>query len=274
MTFRVLVLGGTAEGRRLTQTLLGQPSPGQPLGQPPPGGPHAGPGPAVDVVYSLAGRVSRPGLPPGARTRIGGFGGPDGLARYLRAERIQAVVDATHPFAERMTAAAAQAAREAGVELLVLRRPGWTPVAGDDWRRVPSLAAAAGELARMGPAAAGRVFLAVGRLGLAAFAGLDRHWFLARSVEPPAPPLPARLHVLLGRGPASLDDELDLLRRHRIDLLVARDSGGPAGAKLAAARALGLPVLMVDRPPLPDGVTAVATVQAAAERIARLAASR
>lgn len=238
MTLRVLVLGGTAEGRRLAEALAGR----------------------YDVVSSLAGRVRNPLLPAGA-VRVGGFGGPDGLAAWLRANRIGAVVDATHPFAAGMTASAVAAARAAGVPLLVLRRAGWTAGPGDRWHRVPSFGAAAAALAGHGE----RVFLTTGRQSLAAFAGLDRYWFLARAVEPPDPPLPPRLEVLLDRGPFTVDGERALLRDRAIDVLVTKDSGGDqTAAKLTAARELGVPVLMVDRPPAPDAATVVTVAAAVA----------
>jgi precorrin-6A/cobalt-precorrin-6A reductase len=233
VTKRVLVLGGTGEARELAARLAGQPG--------------------TEVISSLAGRTSDPVLPPG-RTRTGGFGGPDGLAAWLAAEQIGAVVDATHPFAAAITAVAVGATARLGVPLLVLRRPGWTAGPGDDWRRVPSLAAAAARLPGE------RVFLTVGRTEVSAFAGDERRWFLVRSVEAPAPPLPPRRCLLLARGPFAVADELALLRGHTIDVLVTRDSGGTlTSAKLAAARQLGLPVIMVDRPPAADA-PAVATV--------------
>jgi precorrin-6A/cobalt-precorrin-6A reductase len=234
---RVLVLGGTAEGRRLAGELAGA---------------------GLEVVSSLAGRLRAPALPPG-EVRVGGFGGPDELARWLRAEGVAAVVDATHPFAARITANAALAAEAAGVPLLVVRRPGWTAEAGDRWVRVRTLRAAAESLAGLG----GRVLLTTGRQGLAAFAGCGE-WFLVRVVEPPEGPLPARSLVVTARGPFALADELALLREHAIDVVVTKDSGGDAtSAKLEAARRLGLPVVVVDRPPLPPGVAAVPTVDAA-----------
>jgi precorrin-6A/cobalt-precorrin-6A reductase len=233
---RVLILGGTAEARALADLL-----------------------PDVDVVTSLAGRVQNPRLPTG-EVRIGGFGGPGGLADWLTRERVDAVVDATHPFAERISASARTATTRLGLPLLLLHRPAWTAEPGDDWRRVPSVEAAAATLPRLGD----RVLLTTGRQSLAAFAG-NAEWFLIRTVDPPAPPLPARHEVLLDRGPYTVDGELALLRAHRIDVLVTKDSGGAlTAAKLAAARHLNLPVLMVDRPAPPDGVDTVTTAGAAA----------
>lgn len=134
----------------------------------------------------------------------------------------------------------------------MLRRPGWVPGDGDDWHPVASLAEAAGAL----PALGRRVFLTTGRMGLAAFAGLDALWFLMRSVDAPEPPHPARMETLLDRGPFTLDGERELIRHHRIDVLVTKDSGGAATApKLTAAREARIPVVVVRRPPVPEGVT-------------------
>jgi precorrin-6A/cobalt-precorrin-6A reductase len=145
------------------------------------------------------------------------------------------------------------------VPLLVLRRRGWTAGPGDRWHRVPDAASAAALLPTLGQ----RVFLSTGRGDLAAFAALDGLWFLLRSVDPPQPPLPARCEVVRGRGPFTADAERELLREHRIDVLVTRDSGGEmTAAKLVAARELGVPVVLLDRPPAPD-VPAVGTVEEA-----------
>ncbi|MEH1125844.1 cobalt-precorrin-6A reductase [Micromonospora sp. CPCC 206061] len=231
-TLRLLILGGTGEARELAAAV-----------------------PAGHVVTSLAGRVSAPRLPVG-EVRIGGFGGPEGLAAWLVCERIDAVVDATHPFAHRISASARQATADLELPLLALHRPGWTPGPGDDWRRVPSVDAAAAALPELGD----RVLLTTGRQSLAAFAG-NSGWFLIRTVDPPSPPLPSRHEIVLDRGPYTVDGETALMREHRINVLVTKDSGGPlTAAKLAAARELGLPVLMVDRPAPPDGVPTVATV--------------
>ena len=239
----VLVLGGTGEARRLAGALAR---------------------PGLRVVSALAGRTSEP-LRPEGELRIGGFGGPDGLAEWLRAERIDLVIDATHPFAARITETAVTVCAALDLPLLVLRRPGWSPEPGDDWRSVPSLEAAAAALPGLGE----RVFLSVGRQGIAAFHGLDL-FFLARCVEPPEPPVPGRLEVVLDRGPYTVDGELDLLRRNDIDLLVSRDSGGgQTAAKLVAARTLGLPVVLVTRPALPAGVPVVATVDEAVSWVGR-----
>ncbi|MEV7187558.1 cobalt-precorrin-6A reductase [Kitasatospora sp. NPDC093102] len=229
MMRHLLILGGTTEGRELATELAPT---------------------AHRVTSSLAGRVARPRLPAG-EVRIGGFGGAEGLADWLRAEHVDAVVDATHPFAAGISQNAALAAAATGVPLLVLRRPGFTRVDGDRWLPVPSLAAAADLLPRRGE----RVFLTIGRQGIAAFAHLDGVHFLARSVDPPEPPVPPSFEVLLDRGPFTIEDELALLRERDIDVLVTKDSGGAATApKLTAARGLRLPVIIVERPPVPEGV--------------------
>jgi precorrin-6A/cobalt-precorrin-6A reductase len=221
----VLLLGGTAEARRLAGLLVSD---------------------GHTVISSLAGRTTDP-LRPAGSVRIGGFGGVDGLTGYLRTERIDVLVDGTHPFASRITEHAVEACGASGVPLMILQRPGWTASPGDVWHRVASLAEAASELPRRGR----RVFLTTGRQGIAVFAGLDECWFLARSVEPPGKPAPKRLEVVLDRGPFTVDGERRLMSRHRIDVLVTKDSGG-SDAKLVAARELSIPVLMVSRPPAPS----------------------
>ncbi|WP_197505743.1 cobalt-precorrin-6A reductase [Mycobacterium sp. 852002-53434_SCH5985345] len=239
---RVLLLGGTAEGRALAKVL------------------H----PRVDIVSSLAGRVPDPALPVGP-VRVGGFGGVDGLRRWLLDERVGAVIDATHPFAATMTAHAAQACAELQIPHLVLARPAWDP---GDAIVVDSDTKAAEAVAKHDFS---RVFLTTGRSGTRAFAGSDA-WFLIRAVTEPDPAsLPRRHQLVLSRGPYRYDDELALLREHRIDALVTKNSGGQmTRAKLDAAAALGIPLVMVARPPLPAGVTAVGSVDEAAKWLAAL----
>ena len=240
---RVLLLGGTGEARALAAALQATP---------------------VQVISSLAGRVSNPALPVGA-VRVGGFGGVEGLAAYLREQRIDAVVDATHPFAATMSAHAAAAAASQRVPLLALRRPGWTT--RPNWTRVASISAAAAVVLR---APARVVFLTTGKRDLAVFAGDSRHHFLIRVVDPPGTELPAQHTVLLDRGPYTLERELALLREHQVGLLVTKDSGGPLTvAKLDAAERLGVAVIVVDRPPLPEAVASVATVAEALEWVTR-----
>jgi precorrin-6A/cobalt-precorrin-6A reductase len=240
---RVLLLGGTAEGRALAKSL------------------H----PQVDIISSLAGRVPDPALPVGS-VRIGGFGGIDGLLQWLRDERIDAVVDATHPFAATMTAHAARACQDLGVPHLVLARPPWEPGAAIV---VKSDTHAAETVAKQQYS---RVFLTTGRSGAKAFAKSSA-WFLIRAViAPDAAALPRRHQLLLSRGPYRYEGELQLLSENRIDVLVTKNSGGDmTRAKLDAAVALDIPVVMVVRPPLPAGVTAVRTVEEAADWLAGLA---
>ncbi|GAA0496276.1 cobalt-precorrin-6A reductase [Streptomyces olivaceiscleroticus] len=229
----VLILGGTTEARRLATALAD--------------GPLAG---GVRVTTSLAGRVARPVLPPG-EVRIGGFGGAQGLAQWLRAHQVDVLIDATHPFAGKISFNAATAASMAHVPLLALRRPGWVPGEGDDWHPAGSLQEAAALLPELGR----RVFLTTGRMGLSAFADLTDLWFLMRSVDAPEGPHPPHMEVLLDRGPFTLDGERALLREHRIDVVVTKDSGGAATApKLTAAREAGVPVVVVRRPAAPAGV--------------------
>ncbi|MEU2288143.1 cobalt-precorrin-6A reductase [Streptomyces sp. NPDC013178] len=240
----VLILGGTTEARRLAELL------------------HDTPG--LRLTSSLAGRVAGPRLPPG-EMRVGGFGGAEGMAAWLGEQRVDALIDATHPFAGTISFHAARAAATARVPLLALRRPGWTPVEGDRWHDAGSLEEAAGLL----PALGRRVFLTTGRMGLAAFADLADLWFLLRSVDAPEPPRPPRTEVLLDRGPFTLDGERELLRRHRIDVVVTKDSGGAATApKLTAAREAGLPVVVVRRPPVPASVPVVPDPEGAARWLA------
>jgi precorrin-6A/cobalt-precorrin-6A reductase len=230
---RVLVLGGTAEARALAERL------------------H----PDIEVISSLAGRVPDPALPVGA-VRVGGFGGAEQMRRWLVDEHVDAVVDATHPFAAKITSRTAAVCADLGLPHLVLARPPWDSRGA---RVVRSNAEAAEVVDRQGYS---RVFLTTGRSGVAAFIGSDA-WFLIRAVTAPDQDLlPRRRLVLLSRGPYRYDDELALMREHRIDALVTKNSGGQmTRPKLDAAAALGIPIVMVDRPRLPDGVTSVGTVE-------------
>jgi precorrin-6A/cobalt-precorrin-6A reductase len=224
----VLILGGTAEARELAGRLAGRDG--------------------LHVISSLAGRVRDPALPAG-QVRIGGFGGPGGLADWLTTQRAAAVVDATHPFAARISVNAAAACARTGTPLLGLVRPPWTPGDGDDWHPAGSLPDAAALLPSLGS----RAFLTTGRQGLAAFAPLAGTWFLIRCVDPPSGPLPPACQVILARGPYDAAAELALMRTHRIDVLVTKNSGGELTAgKLQAARELAIPVVMVTRPALPE----------------------
>ena len=241
----MLILGGSGEAYELAEALA-----------------EAG---DFHVVSSLAGRTRRPRLPPG-EVRTGGFGGAEGLASYLRRSRMQAIVDATHPFAATMGWHAAEAARAAGLPLLRLERPPWRAAAGDNWRLVGDWEEAAALLR----GAARRVLLAIGRHELASFAGLAEQWFLIRAVEAPDPMPPFRqAELLLARGPFDLAGERALLVDRRIDTIVCKNSGGTAtDAKLAAAREAGIRVIMQRRPRRPE----LPTVALVAEALAWLPA--
>jgi precorrin-6A/cobalt-precorrin-6A reductase len=232
---RLLLLGGTGEARALAARL------------------H----PETEIISSLAGRVPDPALPVGP-VRIGGFGGTDGLRNWLRDNGITAVVDATHPFAATITAHAAAACAELGVAHLVLSRTPWDTAGAT---QVSSDTAAAETVAAQSYS---RVFLTTGRSGLGAFGGSDA-WFLIRVVTPPDPAvLPRRHHLLLSRGPYRYEDEHALMSGHGIQAMVTKNSGGVmTSAKLDAAQALGIDVVMIGRPPLPPDAHAVGSVDEA-----------
>jgi precorrin-6A/cobalt-precorrin-6A reductase len=233
---RILILGGTAESRALAARLAQRRD--------------------LAVTLSLAGRTAKPAAQP-VPVRIGGFGGAEGLARHIAAEQIDALIDATHPYAAVMSANAARAAQVARVPLLALRRPPWTPLAGDRWIEVADMRAAVDALG----AAPRRVFLTLGRKELAPFTQAPQHHYLVRSVDPVEPPLavPSASYVV-ARGPFTEAGDGALLTAHAIEIVVAKNSGGSATyAKIAAARALALPVVMLRRPPLPQ-VPAVETI--------------
>lgn len=238
-TPRVLILGGTTEARELAAALVE--------------------GVGADVVSSLAGRVASPRNPAG-QVRSGGFGGPAGLSSWIESHGIRALIDATHPFAATISWNAAAAASASHIPLLALRRPAWVPGEDDRWHEVASLEHAALTLPELGR----RHFLAVGRQGVSSFADMREAWFLVRCIDRPAEPTPPQMELLLDRGPYSLDAELALMRAHRVDTVVTKNSGGQAtAAKLEAARELRLPVVMVQRPATPRGVPEVADVPGA-----------
>lgn len=244
---RVLLLGGTGDSRELAERLAGRAD--------------------LEVISSLAGRTEQPPSLPGG-LRIGGFGGVEALADYLRTERIDLLVDATHPFAARITDNAQAACRLTGTPRLVVERPPWRPVAGDNWISVTDAEAAAAAL----PGLAERVFLSVGRQEVETFAGLPRLWFLVRMIDAPRAELPLeRYEVVLGRGPFAANGERALFLLHGIQAVVTKNSGGDATyAKIAVARELGLPVVMIERPPHAEGETAKSIAEALAWIEARL----
>lgn len=224
---RVLLLGGTTEAGLMARKLA-----------------DAG----IEAVYSYAGRTEAPIAQP-LPQRVGGFGGVAGLVDYLRAEAITHVVDATHPFAARMSTNAVAACAVAKIPLLALERMPWVETAGDCWTHVPDLPAAAAALS--GPAE--RVFLAIGRQHLEVFAGQPQHHYLLRLVDPLAGPLPLpQAQVVVARGPFDVATDTALMQRHGTTVVVAKNAGGKgAVAKIAAARALGVRVLMIARPEIP-----------------------
>jgi len=228
MGANLLVLGGTTEATRLAAALA-----------------NAG----IAGTFSYAGRVDRPrdqSLP----VRIGGFGGPQGLADWLRAHAITHVIDATHPFAEQMSRNAVAACAECHLPLLALTRPPWERQDGDTWREVDSIAEAVQALG----STPRRVMLAIGRMHLDEFAKAPGHFYLLRLVDAPDTPLPfPDCEIEVSRGPFTIADDRALMERHRIDLVVSKNSGGDgARAKIDAARARGLPVIMIRRPVLPQ----------------------
>ena len=203
----------------------------------------------LNGTVSYAGRVERPRRQP-LPQRIGGFGGVAGLRDYLTTHQITHVVDATHPFAAQMSRNAAAACAQAGVPLIALTRASWVAQGADDWIHVPDIAGAAAAVER--PAA--RTMRAAGRMHLAEFAPNPQHFYLLRLVDPPQspPPFPDH-HVLVSRGPFTAADDRALMEHYGIDLIVSKNAGGTgAYAKIAAARALGLPVIMIDRPAIPE----------------------
>ena len=235
----ILILGGTGEARRLADLLV-----------------TAG----LDVVTSIAGKVSRPRLPRG-EVRVGEFGGTDGLAHWVGANAVSAVIDATDPFAAKISESAIEASRATEVPLLRLHRSPWTAQDGDRWIHVPDMDAAASEVSR----SFRRPMLTVGKLGATAFADDARGSYLIRCAEPPPGRLPHRYLLVLDRGPFGVESERTLMSRHRIDVLVTRNSGAESSeAKLEAARELRIPVVMVERPGSPQAPDTVHSVDEAA----------
>jgi precorrin-6A/cobalt-precorrin-6A reductase len=238
---RILIIGGTAEARMLAERLAGRSE--------------------LDVTLSLAGRTAAPARQP-VPVRSGGFGGAAGLADYLLRERIDALIDATHPYASGISANALAAVRDTNVPFMALRRPPWIASAGDRWTEVDDV----GEAVRALGQSPRRVFVTLGRKELAPFAAAPRHFYLIRSVDPVNPPLPLRHAVYLtGRGPFAEADDRSLMITHDIDVVIAKNSGGSATyGKIAAARSLGVGVIVLRRPPAPDAPSVVTVEDAIA----------
>jgi precorrin-6A/cobalt-precorrin-6A reductase len=239
----ILILGGTTEARGLAEALAQRSD--------------------LNATISLAGRTIDP-KPLPLPTRIGGFGGVDGLIDYLAKENVTLLIDATHPFANVISANAAEAAKRSAIPILALRRPEWQAETGDRWTRVDDIDAAVRALG----AIPRRVFLAIGRQEAGRFAAAPQHSYLVRSVDPVDPPLAVPdCHYILASGPFKLDDERRVLGENRIDAVVTKNSGGSATyAKVRAARELGIEVVMIERRQ-PPGVTTVGTVAAALDLV-------
>ncbi|WP_207502996.1 cobalt-precorrin-6A reductase [Shimia aestuarii] len=242
MSCKLLILGGTTEASMLARAVAER---------------------GMNAVFSYAGRVAAPRIQP-IPQRVGGFGGVDGLVRYLHEHNITHVIDATHPFAAQMSWNAYHACREAGVDLVALTRPAWSAQKGDDWTRVRDVA---GAVAALGGGAR-RVMLALGKLNLPAFAAQPQHHYVLRLVDTPEDEIALPHHtVVVARGPFDVAGDTVLFREHRVDVVVCKNAGGVgAEAKLQAARDLRLPVIMIDRPKLPPRLE-LAVVEEVLERV-------
>jgi precorrin-6A/cobalt-precorrin-6A reductase len=225
---RALILGGTSDANALAEAFARA---------------------RVEAIYSYAGRTESP-VAQALPTRSGGFGGADGLAAFIAQEKITHVVDATHPFAAEMSRNAVAACAMTGTPLMALERAPWTRQDGDNWIEVPDIAAAVEAL----PSTEARVFLAIGRQHLAPFAAKPQHAYTLRFVDTPSGALAlSGAEIIVSRGPFTLAGDVELMRTRGIEWVVARNSGGSgAHAKIDAARALGLPVIMIARPDLPE----------------------
>ncbi|MBB3659955.1 precorrin-6A/cobalt-precorrin-6A reductase [Rhizobium sp. BK650] len=243
---RILILGGTGEARRLAAELARRDD--------------------LEILLSFAGRTETPAPQP-VPVRIGGFGGAEGLADFLMAARYDLLVDATHPFAERISANAAAAVERSGIAAIALVRPEWVPEPGDHWHTVADIPSA---IAALGPAPR-RVFLATGRQSAYHAEVAPQHFYLVRSVDPVDPPLTlADVEYVLDRGPFTLEGEIELMRKHRIDTIITKNSGGSAAyAKIEAGRLLGAKCIVIARAPA-AAMRSVETVEAALEAIDHL----
>ena len=229
---KVLILGGTGDAVKLAARLVNIPK--------------------IEVISSLAGRTKKPSVLVG-QVRIGGFGGAEGLANYLQENRIDFLIDATHPCAGQITLNGAIACQLVQISHLMLVRPQWQKLVDDNWIEVETVDAAAQAI----PKSIKRVFITSGRQQLEPFLQRSQTypdtWYLIRSIDPPDIELP-NSKVLLDRGPFSLEQERELLREYQIEAIVSKNSGGAATyAKIIAARELGIPIVMVQRPAMPEG---------------------
>lgn len=240
------MLGGTGEARELAHALV-----------------QSG---KYELLVSLGGRTDKPAAQP-VLVRIGGFGGADGLAAFLREGRFDLLIDATHPFAARISRNAVEAAAAVGIPAFALRRAEWTQKRGDNWQHVASLPEA---IDALGPLPR-RVFLAIGRQEAHRAEAAPQHFYLVRSVDAVEPPLALpELYSVLDRGPFDVESEAALLSDHLIDAVITKNSGGAATyAKIEAARRLGIEVLMIARAPAP-AMQAVAKVEEALAAIDHL----
>ncbi|MES5100863.1 cobalt-precorrin-6A reductase [Agrobacterium sp. BA1120] len=239
MTRSILILGGTADARILAGKLAEDSG--------------------YRLLLSMAGRTRNPVAQP-VPMRTGGFGGASGLAAFITENQFDLLVDATHPYAARISTNAIEAARLANIPLVTLERPAWEKQPGDDWQSVADVESA---LAALG-AESTNAFLALGRQELLPFEAAPQHHYLIRSVDPVEPPLDVpHAHYITARGPFALDDEMTLLRDNRVAFIVSKNSGGTAAyAKIEAARRLGITVLMIERPAISRTAT-VPTIDAA-----------
>lgn len=230
MQKHILVLGGSNEGFALAKTLQGHKN--------------------YTITSSLAGRTSLPKKPVGPY-RIGGFGGSEGLKHYINTNKIDAIIDATHPFAQNITKNAAKAAGDTKCPLLHIWRPQWKRAAKDNWIEVPTMQAAAERLTKHHAP----IFLTIGRLELAAFLPRTDLAFITRAIEPNQnEQWPKNFHFIYAKGPFDYNQELALIKKYNIKAIVTKNSGGPgAFAKIEVARTLNLPVIMINRPPKPKG---------------------
>lgn len=224
----ILIFGGTGDANRIAEDLMHE------FGR------------DIRLQLSLAGRTSAPSLPDGVPVRIGGFGGPEGIIAHFNSEQIDLVIDATHPYATQISGNVAQACHAVAMPCIQYHRPAWEQVKGDNWIIVHSIEEAASILPNHGT----RALIASGAKNLHAFEGLEKTWLLVRTVDAPRDPFDlAHGEWLFARGPFSVESETELLERHEIDVIVCKNSGGDATyPKIEAARNLGIPVIMIERP--------------------------